>query len=562
MPDKWAAYAAKPEEDKWAQYAASMETSVQDVPGAVPGMAEPNATKPAAPNLKYIDSPKELITGAGEGIKGMFTHPEAMVQPFLDTLPSYGNVNGVLLPIPNTEGLKHGMEMVQTAKERPYHTAGTIAGPALLTAGIAKGAGSILPEVGSAIRTAAIGDTDAAALRALRVPAGSPKSLSTLRAVGGARPFLKGATSLEDVQSRIPAAKNEVWGPYQETVDAISGKKVNGPNGPTTVGELEAERQQLSALNRAIKKQNPEAIQLAQQKGMTAAQLLDQEKAVQGALDPHLEEAGIKPQTIRQTFGKIAQVGERVSGKSTLAEKPQPYGLGRIANLSLEHPLAAPKEILGGLRDIAAGRPWFQGSPTDVSIREAFRTAGKKPDFGAYKPGLPPLQLPASTIGNAPYGEEPFKGGIPSRPVRTGYAPAYPQLTAEAGPSRGIRDITPNTPPKPTFSGAISVLRGGISPAEPELLRPNYPVPQGRIISPAGDVRTAPRALLLEKTFPDNMAPQDTTAPLFPAGSAFRGVQDTPYYPAASAFRAKAPASKFNFDQYLDALSKAMKKKE
>src|SRR5208282_4918313 len=125
----------------------------------------------------------------------------------------------------------------------------------------------------------------------------------------GSRPFLKGATNLEDLQTKVPAAKAEIWGPYQKTVDSISGKKVTGPDGPTTVGALEKERLELSALNRGLKQQSPEAIQLAQQKGMTQAQLLDREKAVQGALDPHWEQAGIDAKQIRQTFGQVAQVG-------------------------------------------------------------------------------------------------------------------------------------------------------------------------------------------------------------------------------------------------------------
>jgi hypothetical protein len=173
--------------------------------------------------------------------------------------------------------------------------AGTGVGSAAMgeaTAPVIRGAAGIAGDAGSAIRTAAIGDPNVAALKGLRVGPGSPKSLSTIKAVEGARPFLKGAQSLEDLQSRIPAAKQGIWGKYQGTIDSIGDKSVTGPDGPTTVKELEAERQQLSALNRGLKQQNPEAIQLAQQKGMTQAQLLDREKAVQSALDPHLEEAG------------------------------------------------------------------------------------------------------------------------------------------------------------------------------------------------------------------------------------------------------------------------------
>ena len=54
---------------------------------------------------------------------------------------------------------------------------------------------------GSAIRGAAIGDPDAAALRALNVPAKSPRVQSTLNAVEKSRPYLAGAKNLEDLQS-------------------------------------------------------------------------------------------------------------------------------------------------------------------------------------------------------------------------------------------------------------------------------------------------------------------------------------------------------------------------
>ena len=241
---------------------------------------------------------------------------------------------------------------------------------------------------GSAIRSAAIGDPDAAALRGMRVGPASPKALSTIRATQGARPFLHGAQSLEDVQARIPGAKSEIWGPYQKTIDAIGDKPVTGPDGPTTVRELEAERQQLSAINRQLKSRtpSPEAVKLAEQKGLNQAQALQRERAVQNALDPVLRDAGIQPKAIRQAFGQVSQIGERVSGKTTLAEPKQPYGFGKMANLSLEHPFQAPAQILSGVRDLAAGRPWWSGSPTDVSLREAFRPNIMKPDFGAFRP--------------------------------------------------------------------------------------------------------------------------------------------------------------------------------
>jgi len=363
-----------------------------------PNTGEPVGSAPSnqqgqAGMLEPHGGPMDLLRGAGAGIVNMVEHPidtlKGAIQPLMDAMPSYTNVGGIPMPVPNAEGLQHGVQQTQAIQEHPYYAAGEVAGPALVTGGLAKGLDAGLPMVGdaaSALRDTAIGDPNAAALRGLRVSAASPKSVNMLNAVEGARPYLQGVNFLSDLQARIPQAKAEVWGPYQRTVNAISNKQVFGPDGKTTVGELEDQRLQLSALNRGLKQQNPEAIQLAQQKGMTQAQLLQQEQAIKDALDPHLESAGIKPADIRKVYGQIAQIGQRVSGKSTVAETPQPYGLGKIASLNIKQPLQAPAQVLSGIRDLVAGRPLYSGSPTDVNLREAFRNAGPKPDLGDFDP--------------------------------------------------------------------------------------------------------------------------------------------------------------------------------
>ena len=63
---------------------------------------------------------------------------------------------------------------------------------------------------------------------------------------------------------------------------------------------------QLSAINRGLKQKipNPEAVKLAEQKGLTQAQSLAREKAVVAALDPELKATGIDPKAIRKTFGQ------------------------------------------------------------------------------------------------------------------------------------------------------------------------------------------------------------------------------------------------------------------
>jgi len=107
----------------------------------------------------------------------------------------------------------------------------------------------------------------AAALRGLRVPAGSPKSL---RRFGGpsSRPYLQGCVSLEDLQGKLPGAKSETWGPYQKTVDEIGDTPVTAGRGraePTTIkGFWSPSAGNCAALNRGLKTGNPESMQLSE----------------------------------------------------------------------------------------------------------------------------------------------------------------------------------------------------------------------------------------------------------------------------------------------------------
>lgn len=288
------------------------------------------------------------------------------------------------------------------AQLAPIARAGLVkagAGPALQSA--ASTTSAPLRLVGGAIRDAAIGDPDAAALRGLRVPANGKKVLPMQDSLQTARPFLQGANSLEDLQAKIGPAKKEIFSPYRQTLDQVGSNPIQHPNGSmTTLADLENERQQLSALNRGLKTGDPAALQLAQQKGLSQADALAQEKDIQSTLDPALSKFGIDPQGIRQAYGAVSRIGGQVSGRSTLLEKPQPSGLGKIGQISLKQPFQAPGQILSGMRDIAAGRPLFRMSPTDVGIREGFADSGPKPSFGQYTPfkpagaiGAPPIQL-------------------------------------------------------------------------------------------------------------------------------------------------------------------------
>lgn len=301
-----------------------------------------------------------------------------------------------------------------------------------------------------AIREAALGGqegADAAALKSLRIPSSSTRAARTLDAVEGARPFLKGTKSVAEAQERIPAAKAEIWAPYENALNKIGDHPVKGPDGMTTVRALEEERLQLSALNRGLRTGDPAALRLAEQQGITSkAEALEREYKIQRALDPELEKVGIKPREIRKAFGQVSQVGQPLIGRSTIAEPSQPYGFGRMTSVRLSKPLSGIEALAQGGRDVLAGRPWWSGKPSDVNIREAFRIGGEKPNFRAPAQSAPPAnplvwasrQLEANVPGNADdYGED-FSHGAPfGIPLRHAFTPEppprFPALPARAG---------------------------------------------------------------------------------------------------------------------------------
>lgn len=327
-----------------------------------------------------------------------------------------------------------------------------------------KGAGRL----GSMMRESAIGDPNAAALKGLNVGPKSAKALGTIQSVEGARPFFQGGENLEDLQGKVKPAKTEIWQPYKDALDAVGDHVVNGPDGPTTVNDLEAERLQLSAINRGLKGKvpNPESVQLAQQKGLNQAQALAKEAAVKAALDPELASTGIDPKAIRKAFGQVSEVGGKLSGKSTLIEKPQPYGIGKIgsaiSNIDIAHPLSVLKPlgaVGSGVRDIIAGRPLISGKLTDVALKDAFAKSGPKPDFGSVRTtGNPPppsyllgsgsIELPAPPeIGGTPKGYRPppiDAGTIASRKGRL--LPA--SIPARDLPLSSYHEIFPNQIPQ------------------------------------------------------------------------------------------------------------------
>jgi hypothetical protein len=367
-----------------------------------PNTGEPMAAQ--APQPGMLDprgglNPVDALRGAVSGVKNIVAHPldtlAGMAQPFMasgvspngyPTTAATGRPQDSQANAQVQQQAQQGQaDAAKFIGQNPAYAVGQVAGPALLTAGVAKFgpkiAGAAVEGAG-AIRESALGNPDAAALKGLHVSSQSKNAVSTLNAVQGARPFLEGVQGLEDLQNRVPVAKQEIWEPYQQAIESIGDNKVKGPDGAmTTVRDLEARRLELSAQLRTLRAGGPEATALAQQKGLTQASLLREESAVKSALDPQLRQVGIDPVAIRKAFGQVSAIGSRVAGKTTVSEAAQPSGFGRMTNMQLDTPRTWIGEPVQGLRDLAAGRPAWSANPTDLNIREAFRMGGPKPDF-------------------------------------------------------------------------------------------------------------------------------------------------------------------------------------
>jgi hypothetical protein len=426
----------------------------QTLLGAIKSNFNANTQGAAPGDNPVLGFVKNVGQGGGQAIRGL-VHP-------IDTLVSTGKM------------LAHPLDSAHAEVDALRHDPSRFIGNAVgqIGTGSILG-GELLPRVasaagdaGTALRTAAIGDTDAAAVRGLKIPANSPKMQSMLKSVQTARPYLQGAESLEDLQRLIPQAKAEIWSPYQQTIEAVGDHPVKGPDGMTTIGELEKERLQLSALNRGLKSRLPEAIQEAQQKGMSAADLLDRERAVTGALDPALSRYGIDPQAIRGNFGAVARIGKQVSGKDTIIEPQQPYGFGKMAKVDITKPLQDIGNISSGVRDLVAGRPLLRGSPTDIGIREGFRGSFEKPNLGQYTPFRPTGLLEAPPIE---LGAPPEEGGVPA-----GYRP--PPFYHDTTAMRTGRLLPEGEAPPIQLHGSVEAT------PEPIFRYDTTPMRQGRLL--------------------------------------------------------------------------------
>lgn len=446
---------------------------------------------------------------------------------------------------------------------------------------------------GPELRNLAMGDPNMPALRVMRETPSSTSAARSLEAVQGARPFLQGMKSVEDAQTRIPAAKNEIWSPYTRAIYQYGDQPIKGPDGMTTIRELEEQRQQMSAINRGLKSGDPAALQLAEQKGLNQASALQREEDIQNALDPALEKLGIDPKAIRKSFGQVSAVGNELMGRSTLNER-SPRGFGRMMNMRLTNPRTWIGQPAQGLRDLIAGRDWWTTKPSDEYVREAFRFGGPKPNFGEVRPN--PFQLPATA--SVPEGEEPigrmWPSGVNAEPMITPPPRFFKQLPPIAGegepqpmiqamrreppsvesqfsrerivPSRGKRssEIATNVLPRENRgltlpSQDLRLLPASASEGEPQPMiqaferrvhpeeateprtrvaptkfaKPEVIPPRFLTVLPEGGAMVAPRGLLPEPL----EVPPPTSTRIYPRGSEFEHVDPAEYYPPGSKFR-------------------------
>lgn len=407
-----------PKESAASRFNASLSTGL----GAEPGLVD--TLKSLGGGLKHlvthpIDSGSLLLHGAADAQQGVIDKAyQEQQSPDLATRAK-GYVRGAesAIPILGPMLSKAGDEFSGGNIAGGLGTTAALAAPVVMGPAI-EGAARI-PEGIRGIRNAAMEDPNVAAQRALRPSA--KKAIQTQSNLQTARPYLQGAESLEDLQSKIPAAKAEIWKPYSDAIEKVGGKQVQGPDGPTTVAELEKERLKTSADLQSVRKMNPSDRQAVLQKQSSVKELMDRDKAIKAALDPELQSAGVDPKLIREVHGSVQGINKLVEGRNTLTENRR-YGLGRMAqDVQITKPGSYIPAIGTGIRDVVAGRPLWSGSPTDVAVREGFRIGGEKPNltpgpvaapsglpqgnptpFGNSAPAVegPPIAYRAHDVGN------------------------------------------------------------------------------------------------------------------------------------------------------------------
>jgi len=341
----------------------------------------------------------------------------------------------------------------------------------------------------AAIREAAMENPDTAALKAVGVDPNSPKAARTLADIKVTRPYAGAPKTQAELQAATKAggpARTEIWNKYNNALQQVGNRVVQGPDGPATVSELEAERLKLSAQNARIKAKDPSAYQEVVQAGRTPAENIAREQAVQNAIDPELASTGLDPKLTRATMGGVKGVSRRIEGRMGGLETA-PSGIGRLIdrgriNLSSSGPSVYLPEnlrtaIAGGVRDIAAGRGWFRQVPADVAVREGFRNPGAKPNLTPFPPA--PL-TPAPPQYAAPAGPQLAPPPAPATPVGVLPPAGFPAQTGGLWTPRA-------TPPAPTWSvpgTSVPSEAPGLEPTAVDL--PDVMTTQGRPDLPPG----------------------------------------------------------------------------
>lgn len=252
------------------------------------------------------------------------------------------------------------------------------------------------------------------------------------RDIAGAAPYLEGATNLKELQGKVKGAKAEVWHHMEDALERVGDNEVAAPkmkvgeNGAleprspeeatVSLNDLEKERLRASAMLQKVRKLNPVDQQGILQKAGDEARLNEHYQDILSRLDPELEAAGIDPKQIRAVHGNLTGVEKLIQGKNTLTEADRAYGLGKfIKGAEILHPFRNLPLLKESVGDIAAGRPWFKGKPTDVAVGEGFNAGagGEKPDFTRPvpppKPAPVPFQAPEAAPAPPPTVEAPFR---------------------------------------------------------------------------------------------------------------------------------------------------------
>lgn len=302
-------------------------------------------------------------------------------------------------------------------------------------------------------------EPNAAISEGLHVPMKSKLMQQTVRDVEASRPYLGGRTAAgelpkqADIQARIPGAKQEIFSPINKALDLIKDNKVKFGGEDTTVGKLQEMRNQLSSQrSKMIKGLSPEQVSELRATGGKVADLYDQIEKIDNTLDPEIAKTGIDPAAIRRQYGAVRGVERRISGKSTVTEPEQAYGVRKLIPFKAPGALGVPEwqwKPIEGIRDIRAGQPW-SGKPSDVGIGRVFPEAGAKPNFGT--PRIPQITNPARLLprGPIPMGSAMEPIGQPSPPAAQmlPYQPSLQKPPAfvrpmEIRPAPGTMELLP-----------------------------------------------------------------------------------------------------------------------